>query len=173
MHCSSFNFRFWSGHEWQEVCLAGMCCSYSIFLVSWTKWLMRNRIECAISDIFVFFMTTLKGIAKLPFIDEARLLAEVARLEHTLTVWYMNLAYVHCYADHLQDVFTDDRVSLQEEEVRRNSIMFDMLFVALSHPLSPYIFSLNDRCKQLTDKERAEIKEQLDSRARFAMLSFH
>ncbi|XP_058225451.1 5'-3' exoribonuclease 3-like isoform X1 [Rhododendron vialii] len=79
-----------------------------------------------------------QGIAKLPFIDEARLLAEVARLEHTLT----------------------------EEEVRRNSIMFDMLFVALSHPLSPYIFSLNDRCKQLTDKERAEIKEQLDSRAR-------
>jgi len=78
-----------------------------------------------------------QGIAKLPFIDEDRLLAEVARVEHTLT----------------------------EEEVRRNSIMFDMLFVALSHPLSPYIFSLNDRCKQLTDKERAETKEQLDSRA--------
>ncbi|KAE9456955.1 hypothetical protein C3L33_11135, partial [Rhododendron williamsianum] len=78
-----------------------------------------------------------QGVAKLPFIDEARLLAEVAKVEHTLT----------------------------EEEVRRNSMMFDMLDVALSHPLSPYIFSLDDRCKQLTDKERAEIKEQLDPRA--------
>lgn len=57
--------------------------------------------------------------------------------------------------------------------MRRNSIMFDMLFVALSHPLSPYIFSLNDRCKQLTDKERAETKEELDSRARFAMWLFY
>lgn len=59
--------------------------------------------------------------------------------------------------------------SVQEEEVRRNSMMFDMLYVALSHPLSPYIFSLDDRCKQLTDKERAEIKEQLDPRARFVV----
>lgn len=55
MHFSSFHFRFWSGHEWQEVCLAGMCCSYNIFLVSWTKWLMRNHIECAIADIFVLY----------------------------------------------------------------------------------------------------------------------
>ncbi|KAL7207508.1 hypothetical protein ACSBR1_029456 [Camellia fascicularis] len=78
-----------------------------------------------------------QGIAKLPFIDEARLLAEVAKIEHTLV----------------------------EEEVRRNSVMSDMLFVALSHPLSPYIFSFDDRCKQLTDKERAGIKEQLDPRA--------
>ncbi|XP_057973124.1 5'-3' exoribonuclease 3 isoform X2 [Malania oleifera] len=75
-----------------------------------------------------------QGIAKLPFIDEARLLAEVKKIEHTLT----------------------------EEEARRNSVMFDMLFVALSHPLSPYIFSLDDHCKHMTDKERAEVKEQLD-----------
>ncbi|KAL3505385.1 hypothetical protein ACH5RR_035226 [Cinchona calisaya] len=75
-----------------------------------------------------------QGIAKLPFIDEARLLTEVAKVEHTLT----------------------------EEEARRNSMMFDMLFVSLAHTLSPYIFSLSDRCKQLTDKERVEIKEPLD-----------
>ncbi|XP_063949470.1 5'-3' exoribonuclease 3 [Daucus carota subsp. sativus] len=75
-----------------------------------------------------------QGIAKLPFIDEARLLAEVAKIEYTLT----------------------------DEEVRRNSTMYDMLFVALSHPLSPYIFSLDDRCKQLDDKERTQIKEQID-----------
>ncbi|KAI3813891.1 hypothetical protein L1987_18626 [Smallanthus sonchifolius] len=75
-----------------------------------------------------------QGIAKLPFIDEARLLAEVSKVEHTLT----------------------------DEEARRNSTMYDMLFVALSHTLSPYIFSLNDRCKQLSAKERVEVKEQID-----------
>ncbi|XP_011083514.1 5'-3' exoribonuclease 3 isoform X2 [Sesamum indicum] len=75
-----------------------------------------------------------QGIAKLPFIDERRLLAEVAKIEHTLT----------------------------EEEARRNSVMSDMLFVSLSHTLSPYIFSLDDRCKQLPDKERVQVKERLD-----------
>ncbi|XP_059638313.1 5'-3' exoribonuclease 3 isoform X3 [Cornus florida] len=78
-----------------------------------------------------------QGVTKLPFIDESRLLSEVEKIEHTLT----------------------------EEEVRRNSVMFDLLFVALSHPLSPYIFSLDDRYKHLPDKERIEIKEQLDPRA--------
>ncbi|KAK4354760.1 hypothetical protein RND71_026954 [Anisodus tanguticus] len=75
-----------------------------------------------------------QGIAKLPFIEEVRLLAEVVKIEHSLT----------------------------EEESRRNSVMFDMLFVSLSNPLSPCIFSLHDRCKQLTDKERSEVKERLD-----------
>ncbi|XP_077231138.1 5'-3' exoribonuclease 3-like isoform X2 [Tasmannia lanceolata] len=74
-----------------------------------------------------------QGIAKLPFIDEYRLLAEVEKVEPTLT----------------------------EEEARRNSVMFDMLFITVSHPLSPYIFSLDDRCKQLSDKERAEVKEKI------------
>lgn len=55
----------------------------------------------------------------------------------------------------------------QEEEVWRNSRMYDMLFVALSHPLSPYIYSLDDRCKQLDEKERTQIKEQLDPGARY------
>lgn len=46
---------------------------------------------------------------------------------------------------------------------------FDMLFVALSHPLSPYIFSLDDRYKQLMDKERTEVKERIDPKARFVL----
>ncbi|KAL3845308.1 hypothetical protein ACJIZ3_002711 [Penstemon smallii] len=82
-----------------------------------------------------------QGIAKLPFIDEGRLLAEVAKIEHTLT----------------------------EEEKRRNSMMSDMLFLSVSHTLSPYIFSLDDRCKQLTDKDRVETKEPIDPVASVGM----
>ena len=46
--------------------------------------------------------------------------------------------------------------------------MFDMLFIAVSHPLSPYIFSLDDRCKQMDDGERILVKEKIDSKARYA-----
>ncbi|XVE69753.1 hypothetical protein DITRI_Ditri10aG0016500 [Diplodiscus trichospermus] len=74
-----------------------------------------------------------QGIAKLPFIDEERLLAEVDKIEHTLT----------------------------EEEARRNSIMYDLLFVAASHRLSEQIFSLDNRCKQLTEMQRIEVKEEV------------
>ncbi|KNA10781.1 hypothetical protein SOVF_141160 isoform A [Spinacia oleracea] len=81
-----------------------------------------------------------QGISKLPFIDETRLLTEIAKVEHTLTA----------------------------EEKRRNSILSDMLFVAVSHPLSPYIFSLDDRCKQMNEEERVLVKEQIDPKARSA-----
>lgn len=105
-------------------------------------------------------------MAKLPFIDEARLLAEVAKVEHTLTVRLKSASYMCSYQLLL---LIKHGFSLQEEEVRRNSMMFNMLYVALSHPLSPYIMSLNDRCKLLTNEERAEIKEQLDPRARYVV----
>lgn len=78
-----------------------------------------------------------QGIAKLPFIDEARLLTEIEKVEHTLT----------------------------DEEARRNSVMSDMLFVSGSHPLSPYIYSLNSNFGQLPVKERFEVKEKLDPAA--------
>lgn len=45
--------------------------------------------------------------------------------------------------------------------------MSDMLFVAVSHSLSLHIFSLDDRCKQMSDDERALIKEKLDPTARY------
>ncbi|KAJ4792229.1 5'-3' exoribonuclease 2 [Rhynchospora pubera] len=80
-----------------------------------------------------------QGIAKLPFIDEKRLLAEIKKVEHTLT----------------------------DEEARRNSILFDMLFVNGSHPLSPYIYSMHHNYGQLPCKERAQIKEKIDPQARF------
>ncbi|KAJ9186468.1 hypothetical protein P3X46_002038 [Hevea brasiliensis] len=75
-----------------------------------------------------------QGIAKLPFIDEARLLVEVKKIEHTLT----------------------------EEEARRNSMMFDMLFVLSSHSLAESIYLLDNHYKQLTDKERVEVKERVN-----------
>ncbi|KAJ8762270.1 hypothetical protein K2173_007426 [Erythroxylum novogranatense] len=75
-----------------------------------------------------------QGIAKLPFIDEARLLAEVQKIEHTLT----------------------------DEEARRNSMMFDMLFVSSSHSLSESIYLLDNQCKQLPDRECIEVKELLN-----------
>ncbi|KAL9678728.1 hypothetical protein QQ045_016577 [Rhodiola kirilowii] len=75
-----------------------------------------------------------QGIAKLPFIDEARLPADVEKIEHTLT----------------------------GEEVRRNSTMCNMLFVVSSHPISPYVFSLDARCKHLSDLEQSKVREQID-----------
>ncbi|XP_020680978.1 5'-3' exoribonuclease 3 [Dendrobium catenatum] len=75
-----------------------------------------------------------QGIAKLPFIEEDRLLAEIKNVQHTLT----------------------------EEEIRRNSTMFEMLFVNVSHPLSPYIFSLSNQHGQLSEKDRAKVIEKID-----------
>ncbi|KAK3122871.1 hypothetical protein QOZ80_8AG0619590 [Eleusine coracana subsp. coracana] len=78
-----------------------------------------------------------QGIAKLPFIDEARLLAEIKKVEHTLS----------------------------PEEARRNSTMCNMLFVNGSHPLSPYIYSLNSQFGHLPDEEHNNIKEKIDPSA--------
>ncbi|KAJ1267599.1 hypothetical protein BS78_07G069000 [Paspalum vaginatum] len=75
-----------------------------------------------------------QGIAKLPFIDEGRLLAEIKKVEHTLT----------------------------PEEARRNSTMCNMLFVNGSHPLSPYIYSLNSKFGHLPEEDRHSIKEKID-----------
>ncbi|CAH1435449.1 unnamed protein product [Lactuca virosa] len=74
-----------------------------------------------------------QGIAKLPFIDETRLLEEVKKVEHTLT----------------------------NEETQRNSRMCDMLFVSISHKLSPYIFSIDDHTIKSGSKKRAQINEKI------------
>ncbi|XP_057818492.2 5'-3' exoribonuclease 3 isoform X2 [Cryptomeria japonica] len=75
-----------------------------------------------------------QGVAKLPFIDEDRLLAEISKVEGTLT----------------------------EEEKLRNMVRFDLLFVTISHRLAPSIFSFYDRYRHLMGEERANIKEMVD-----------
>ncbi|CAF2201796.1 hypothetical protein HID58_027845 [Brassica napus] len=74
-----------------------------------------------------------QGIAKLPFIDENRLLEAVSEVEFTLT----------------------------DEEKRRNSMMCDMLFIATSHRLAELIFSLDNHCRQLSEKERLHYKAKI------------
>ncbi|KAG4379465.1 hypothetical protein GLYMA_17G257100v4 [Glycine max] len=75
-----------------------------------------------------------QGIAKLPFIDEVRLLAEVQKIENLLT----------------------------PEEKRRNAIMFDLLFVNSCHPLSACISTLDNKCKNMPNSERAVVKEKIN-----------
>jgi 5'-3' exoribonuclease 2 len=43
---------------------------------------------------------------------------------------------------------------------------FDMLFVSSSHSLSESIYLLDNHCKQLTDKQRAEVKEHINPELR-------
>ncbi|XP_027331100.1 5'-3' exoribonuclease 3 isoform X2 [Abrus precatorius] len=79
-----------------------------------------------------------QGIAKLPFIDEVRLLAEVQKIENLLTA----------------------------EETRRNAIMFDLLFVNSCHPLSACISTLDNKCKNMPNSERAKVKEKINPKER-------
>ncbi|XP_038985371.1 5'-3' exoribonuclease 4-like isoform X1 [Phoenix dactylifera] len=66
-----------------------------------------------------------QGVAKLPFIDERRLLAETKKLEDTLT----------------------------EEEKFRNTMMFDIIYVYINHPLASQIYTLYQMCYQLSFQE--------------------
>uniref|UniRef100_A0A1J3D567 5'-3' exoribonuclease n=1 Tax=Noccaea caerulescens TaxID=107243 RepID=A0A1J3D567_NOCCA len=75
-----------------------------------------------------------QGIAKLPFIEEQRLLDAAAQAEHSLT----------------------------KEETRRNSVLCDMLFVVASHPLAELIRALNSRTIKLSNEERGSVTKIVD-----------
>jgi len=85
-----------------------------------------------------------QGVAKLPFIDETRLLAETRKVEGTLT----------------------------EEEMRRNSVKLDLLFVFVNHTLARYIFHLHQHCDHISQQERANIREEINTVASDGMNGF-
>ncbi|XP_058086736.1 5'-3' exoribonuclease 3-like isoform X2 [Magnolia sinica] len=75
-----------------------------------------------------------QAVCKLPFIKESRLLAEITKLEDTLT----------------------------DEEKQRNSLGFDVLFVHMSHPLSTKIMSSYRRKKDHPKLLKAKIKRKIN-----------
>eukprot|EP00250_Pteridium_aquilinum_P016000 c22882_g1_i2 orf=1083-3311(+) len=75
-----------------------------------------------------------QGVAKLPFIDEDRLLAATKNLERTLT----------------------------KAESYRNSQRLDMLFVRGSHPLAVLLLAFLKECAYLEVQQRAEANEIID-----------
>ncbi|CAM6045441.1 unnamed protein product [Sphagnum compactum] len=85
-----------------------------------------------------------QGVAKLPFIEEERLLAEIAKVEWTLSA----------------------------EENRRNSKLDDLLFISCSHTLAPFVFSFYDRYTHLIGKERRKVDEEIEPIASGGMNGF-
>ena len=56
---------------------------------------------------------------------------------------------------------------MQDEEKHRNNRICDMLFIATSHCLADFIFSLGNHCLQLSDRERIDVKLNFTSDLRF------
>ncbi|XP_019705687.1 LOW QUALITY PROTEIN: 5'-3' exoribonuclease 4 [Elaeis guineensis] len=75
-----------------------------------------------------------QAVCKLPFVEESRLLAELKKVEHTLT----------------------------DEEKQRNSWKLDMLFVHISHPLASTIISVHSRKKDHPKLSKAKVKRKID-----------
>jgi 5'-3' exoribonuclease 2 len=80
-----------------------------------------------------------QGVAKLPFIDEERLLAEVSKVEDTLT----------------------------KEEQWRNSVLADLLFISRSHPLAAFVFSFYDCYGHLEGRQRIQVMKKIPPAARY------
>ncbi|KAL5767398.1 hypothetical protein ACOSQ2_014181 [Xanthoceras sorbifolium] len=75
-----------------------------------------------------------QAICKLPFIEESRLLSEIAKVEHTLT----------------------------DEERRRNSLGVDILFLHISHPLAVEINSLFKQMNDSPEYIEGKVEQKID-----------
>ncbi|KAL2226848.1 UNVERIFIED_CONTAM: 5'-3' exoribonuclease 4 [Sesamum indicum] len=80
-----------------------------------------------------------KAVCRLPFIEEERLLTEIAKVEHTLT----------------------------DEERRRNTLGLDKLFVHLSHPLAAKLLTFFERNKDHPKLHKAKVKTKINPKFRF------
>ncbi|XP_022891119.1 5'-3' exoribonuclease 3-like isoform X2 [Olea europaea var. sylvestris] len=78
------------------------------------------------------------AVCRLPFIDECRLLSEIAKVEHTLT----------------------------DEEKRRNSLGMDKLYIHVSHPLASKILAFYERNKDNLKLSKAKVKRKIDPKLR-------
>ncbi|KAK6155438.1 hypothetical protein DH2020_009686 [Rehmannia glutinosa] len=79
-----------------------------------------------------------KAVCRLPFIDEGRLLTEIAKIEHTLT----------------------------DAERRRNTLGLDKLFVDVSHPLAAKILTFLERNKDNPKLHKAKVKTKINPKLR-------
>ncbi|KAK1273980.1 5'-3' exoribonuclease 4 [Acorus gramineus] len=100
----------------------------------------RSLMRDSASPIADFYPTDVysshQAVCKLPFIEESRLLAEIKKVEHTLT----------------------------DEEKQRNSSSMDVLFVHISIPLATKICSFYEQNKDHPKLSKVKVKKRIDPR---------
>lgn len=84
-------------------------------------------------------------------------------------IWFNFLFLIHLASQmftNLQLIFFLYPISIKKnqkpEEKRRNAIMYDLLFVNSCHPLSACISTLDNKCKNMSNNERALVKEKIN-----------
>ncbi|KAH9688289.1 5'-3' exoribonuclease 4 [Citrus sinensis] len=98
-----------------------------------------------------------QGVVKLPFIDEKLLLRQTKKLEVFLTFkkfWAMILAGRSFSSMFFNATYGNSQFNLQEEELFRNSVMLDLLYVHPQHPLYQQITLYCQLYHQLPPQDR-------------------